>query len=294
MALLSLLRRYARSRRLSLTVAHLDHAIRRGSRQDRLFVERAARSLDLPCVAERLVVSDRRRKDESPEEAARRVRRDFLVQVARDCGCERIATGHTLDDQAETVLMRLVRGAGSTALAGIPVHGSGGFVRPLLGLTREELRAFLARRKVEYREDPSNRDLRFDRNRVRLRVMPLLREQLNPQAARHLVQAAERLREDASFLDGVASRRLERNVRGERNGQVVLRAAYLARQPPPLATRMARQLAERAGVDPRRVTSRHVEALLDLAAGATGRSVNLPGRLRARRTRERLVLERDR
>jgi len=289
-ALLDLLARLAPSRNLSLTVAHLDHGLRRGSRSDRLFVERTARSRDLPCLSERVAVADLRRRDESLEEAARRVRLAFLRRVARETDCTWIATGHNMDDQAETILMRLVRGAGATALTGIAARGPGPFVRPLLGLTREELSGYLERRGLEHREDPTNRDQRFDRNRVRLRVLPFLREHLNPQASRHLVKAAERLREDAVFLDEMALRRLGRVVKIDRAGRVSLEAAGLAGQPAPIAKRMAHLILQQAGVDPRRVTTRHVNSLLDLATGGSGRSLDLPGRLQASRVRQRLVL----
>src|SRR5258706_5391332 len=106
-ALLHLLHRFAVRRRIELTVAHLDHALRRASVQDSRFVARLAASLDLPFVASRRDVRAARRKDESLEEAARRVRRAFLMEAATTAGADAIATGHTLDDQAETIVMRL-------------------------------------------------------------------------------------------------------------------------------------------------------------------------------------------
>jgi tRNA(Ile)-lysidine synthase len=208
-ALLHLFHRLSPKRRPRLVVAHLDHAMRRGSKADRLFVERLARTLDLPCIADRRDVGALRVKRESPEEAARRVRRAFLLEAAREAGASKIALGHTLDDQAETILMRLVRGAGPTALLGMTAVGPGPLVRPLLGLERAEIRGWLSRRRIAFREDPSNKDLRFERNRVRRLVMPLLTKTLNPKAARHLVQGMERLREDARFLDALAEEAFE-------------------------------------------------------------------------------------
>jgi tRNA(Ile)-lysidine synthase len=203
-ALLHLLHRLSPKRRPRLVLAHLDHAMRRGSKSDRLFVERLAKTLGLPCLADRRDVGALRVRRESPEEAARRVRRAFLLEAAREAGATKIALGHTLDDQAETILMRLVRGAGPTALLGMTAVGPGPLVRPLLGLERAEIRGWLARRRIAFREDPSNKDLRFERNRVRRLVMPLLVKTLNPKAARHLVQGMERLRDDATCLDALA------------------------------------------------------------------------------------------
>lgn len=289
-ALLHLMHRYALRRKLHLTVAHLDHGLRRGSRTDRTFVEKRCIELGLPCISERIEVRPRFRRDESPEEGARRVRREFLRDAADACAAEWIATGHTLDDQAETVLMRLVRGAGATALTGMRERGPGPWTKPLLGLSRGELRGWLARRSIPFREDPSNSDTRFDRNRVRRLVVPLLSETLNPQAARHLVQAADRLREDALYLDELAEDSIRRASRSRSKGRLSIDAGELAQAPAVLARRMARIALQQAGVDPRRIGTRHVAALLGLVRDRTRRELHLPGRIRAWRRGDRIHL----
>lgn len=282
-ALLHLLARWAPRRSVRLAVAHLDHGMRPGSAADRRFVERTAAELSLPVVSDRRPVGRERKKEESPEEAARRVRRSFLLAELRKRRADLIATGHTLDDQAETVLMRLLRGAGPSSLAGMSERGPGPFVRPLLGLTREELRGWLERRSVPFREDPTNRDLRYDRNRLRRLVLPLLAETVNPQAARHLVRAAEWLREDAALLDDIARSKLEALARPTGPGTLEMDALALRRLPAALARRVLRLALERAGAGPRRPFSRHVEALLALAAGPQGKSLDLGGGLAAER-----------
>lgn len=291
-ALLHLLHGLAKRRCVRVTVAHLDHGLRRGSRADRRFVERLARDLQLNCIGARREVAAARRKDESPEEAARRVRWMFLREAARNAGCERVATGHTLDDQAETVLMRLIRGAGATALTGMAESGPGPIVRPLLAIERVALRSYLKRREASFREDPSNRDLRFDRNRVRHLVLPLLTDQLNPRAARHLVHAAGKFREDALHLDALAEAAFEELSQRDRFGRVVLDAERLARLSPVVAKRLARLALRRAGADARRISRLHIDGLLDLARGGRGRRLHLPSRIEALRERGRIVLGR--
>lgn len=283
-ALLHLMARFVERPTERLAVAHLDHALRRGSRADRNFVERRARDLGLDVHAERRDVAKARRRDESPEEAARRVRSEFLVQTARRARCDGIVTGHTLDDQAETVLMRLARGAGAAGLAGIP-EVSGPFVRPLLGLERAALRAWLERCGIEWREDPSNRDMRFDRNRVRMRLVPLLEEHLNPRAAKNLAQAARTLREDADYLDGLAEHHLDHRSRTDRRGWPVLRVAEMRALDPVISRRVALIALRRAGIDGRRIGRKHVEALLDLCGPRGNREIHLPGKRSARRVR---------
>jgi tRNA(Ile)-lysidine synthase len=256
-----------------------------------VFVERLAARLGLACHSDRREVERLRRRDESPEEAARRVRRAFLLEATRRVDASCIVTGHTLDDQAETILMRLARGAGSAALAGMAARGPGPFVRPLLDLERSELRAWLSRLGLTHREDLSNHDLRFDRNRVRRLVLPLLAEALNPRAARHLVQAARRLREDAEHLDALAEAALDPCLGRAGEGRLALDAKRLGDLPPVLAKRVARLALRRAGADARRIGSRHIESLLDLARGTAGRSAHLAGGLIARRVRSTLLLD---
>lgn len=287
MALLALLHRLAPRRKLHLVVAHLDHALRRGSAADARFVADQAAARGLQVISARRPVRDARRKDESPEEAARRVRRTFLLEAAREVGAERIATGHTLDDQAETILQRLARGAGPAALGGMLAAGPGPFLRPLLAIERAELRAWLRSHRVRWREDPSNRSLAHDRNRVRRLVLPLLAKQLNPRAARHLVDAAARVREDAAYLDALAAGILEGASRTA-DGALVLDAAVLSGERP-VAARVARLALQTAGADPRRISARHVEALLALAASSGG-SLDLPSLKAERKSRGELRL----
>jgi tRNA(Ile)-lysidine synthase TilS/MesJ len=206
-----------------------------------------------------------------------------LLEARKNSDTTLVATGHTLDDQAETILMRLVRGAGATALTGMAPAGPGPFVRPILGQEREELRRYLSRHNLSFREDPTNSDLRFDRNRVRQLALPLLAETLNPRAARHLVKAAGRFREDAIYLDQLAEELLAR-LTTHRRGGLSLDLRRLVETPPALANRGARLALEWAGVDPRRIVSRHVEALLALAGGS-GTRLDFPGGVTAHRGR---------
>jgi tRNA(Ile)-lysidine synthase len=210
--------------------------------------------------------------------------------VARSAEADRIATGHTLDDQAETVLMRFLRGAGPTALAGIAETGPGPFVRPLLAIERSDLRKFLSRHEIPFRDDPSNRDLRFDRNRVRHLALPRLAETVNPRAARHLVHAAKLLQEDGAYLDRLARRRFRRLAGPGGESGIRLEAKRLAAAPPVMARRMAQIALREAGVPPNRISSRQIASLLDLARGGSGRRLDLPAGVRATRKGKHLHL----
>ena len=207
-----------------------------------------------------------------------------------------MATGHTRDDLAETLLLRLVRGAGPGGLAGVRPR-NGLVVRPLLEVSRRELREHLAARGLPHREDESNRDLRVTRNRVRHRLLPLLAREFSPSVAAVLAREAAIARADADWIDGVANRRAAAVVSFEQ-GAVVVDGDALRAQPLAVARRIARTALERAS-GTGRVGFAHVERLIELAAspgaqaGRDGDRADLdfPGQ-RVERRGSRLLLRR--
>jgi tRNA(Ile)-lysidine synthase len=202
---------------VELTAAHLNHGLRGASaEEDAKFTETLARAHGFEFVSARADVG--RRVSESGdnlEQAARRARYEFLADAARRAGASAVLTGHTLDDQAETILLRLLRGSGSEGLGGMRPERSleeGGEVslrRPLLEWARRaDTEGYCRERGVEFRADEMNEDERFARVRVRRRLLPLL-ETFNPRAAATLARAAGLLREESAALEGFAARLLE-------------------------------------------------------------------------------------
>lgn len=196
MALLHCMAHLAPSLGLQLTVLHLNHCIRgEEARADAEFVSSQADSLDLRCVVERRnVPALARRKGISIEMAAREARFRFFARVARESGASSVATAHTADDQAETLLLRLARGAGTSGLGGIrphSIHHGMRVVHPMLTVIRAEVIAFLKRRAIEWREDSSNEDTAFLRNRVRHEILPTIERLLNPSVRSALCRSAE-------------------------------------------------------------------------------------------------------
>ena len=183
-----------------LHVAHLDHALRPDSADDSRFVADEAQRRGLPCSVERRDVGEyARTKGLSLEEAGRRQRYAFLDQVADRVGADFIALGHHADDQAETVILRLLRGSGATGLGGMEIVREGRYLRPLLRVRRAEIEKYAHQRGLRYREDPSNRDPRFLRNRVRGELMPLLKS-YNPNIAEVLNRTAALLKAEDDLL----------------------------------------------------------------------------------------------
>jgi tRNA(Ile)-lysidine synthase len=197
-ALLHALTRAAPRLGLDLTAAHLDHGLRRASRGDAKKVAALCEALGVPLVSRRDTPSD------DGEDAARRLRYEFLEEVAAAAGAETIALGHTGDDQAETVLLHLVRGAGLEGLAAMRLREGLRF-RPLLGLWRVDTEAHCLRHHLDPVEDATNRSPRYARNRVRRQLIPLL-ETFNPQVKAALVRLAAGARDEHDVVVGEASR----------------------------------------------------------------------------------------
>ena len=230
--------------KITLYVAHLDHRLRgESSSKDAEFVGELASRLKIPCVIGAREVRDFvRRSRTSIEEGARIVRYEFLSEMALRFGASKIATGHTLDDQAETVIFRLLRGSGTKGLSGIPPVREGLFVRPLLRISREEIERFLLSLDQPFRRDASNQEIRFARNRIRQQVLPELKS-YNPNLLHTLGRTAEILRAEDELLDELTAERMCEVVRARwGNRIVVLDACRLRNLPIALQRRTVRNV----------------------------------------------------
>jgi len=201
MALLHLLWEARLRLKLSLEVVGVDHGLRPEAARELDLVGARAEALELPFLRLPADVARERGRGISLQDAARRARLGALATLAAARGARRVALGHQADDQAETVLFRILRGTGLTGLGGIPYQRAP-FVRPLLDVWRSEILRYLHRRSIPFVEDPSNADLRFARARLRQRILPLLAEE-NPQVAGALVALAAEARGETAAAAGV-------------------------------------------------------------------------------------------
>ncbi|MEO6307453.1 MAG: tRNA lysidine(34) synthetase TilS [Nitrospiraceae bacterium] len=203
-ALLSLLHRLAPSWRLTLTVVHCNYGLRGAeSDGDESFIRDFCQERQLPLVIHRPTLVKRQHRS-SLQATARDARYDFMKQLAHKVGADRIAVGHTANDQAETVLMWLLRGAGMTGLAGMPYVREERIIRPLLAATREEVMAYLEHEGLSYRRDSSNEKPLYHRNRIRKELLPVI-TRLAPAAVHVLQRQADLLREDEQYLTGITN-----------------------------------------------------------------------------------------
>jgi tRNA(Ile)-lysidine synthase len=286
--LLDVLHQVAPELGLDLVVAHYNHGLRPAEDgPETAFVQGLARDMGLPCVpglAKGLLEGKG-----SLEERARQARYAFLEEVRQRHGAQRVALGHTLDDQAETVLMRLLRGSGPTGLAGIPPKREPGIIRPLIDVRRKGVEAYLRSRGLTWRTDSSNMDSGFLRNRVRLELLPELLH-YQPHLVEQLGDLAATLREEDLFLEGLADEWLATHGDNSSEGMLGLPRNPLLNAAPALRRRVIRRAIDKVAGGLRRMDRRHVEAVEGLAAGdrPQGR-LDLPRGLVVRRSYERLV-----
>lgn len=259
---------------LHLRVVHVDHGIRgAASGEDAEFVRALASSFALPFE---LRTADVPSIGDNLEQAARRVRQQFYGELLSGGAVDRIATGHTRSDQAETVLFRVLRGAASAGLAGIRPVTEEGIVRPLLYCTRDQVRSWLRTRGIAWREDETNQDCSFTRNRIRHELLPQLRREYNPKIDDALANLAEIARDEDDFLVGQLGS-LGRPPGGAGNGPICLTLDQLGDHPA-AARRLIRAAIRSIKGDLRQIDFGHVEAVLDMARAADGHGrIQVPG-----------------
>lgn len=253
----------------SLTVLHVDHGLRGpASREDAAFVAAMAARLGLPFELETADVRALAAGD-NLEQAGRAVRRAFFRRLMKGGGLDRVALGHTRSDQAETVLYRFLRGAGTAGLAGIRPVTADGLVRPLLEVERGEVLAWLGERGIAWREDASNRDPAFDRNRIRHGLLPALEREWNPALTATLANMADWAREEEAYWEAEMGR-LAAGRLVVKPPAVLVDAGRLAELPAAAARRLVRKAIAMAKGDLRGIDFEHVRAILGLAAAPEG------------------------
>jgi len=265
-------------------VAHLDHQFRgEESRRDAEFVSELAERFGVPCFCHeenvpRFLMSNAM----SAQDAARILRYQFLVKTSKLEYCQRIATGHNADDQAETVMMRVLRGAGPDGLAGIPPKREGIIIRPILACWRAQIDEYLEEHGLPFRTDESNQDSKYLRNEIRNDLLPQLTH-YNPQISRSLVNLGSIMAAVSDHFDRQTDAAFPEVLKTARVGQFVLDLARLTGYDEALKRSVFRRVFESLRPDLPPLASQHVEKLLSmLRKGDVGASVELPGRARAR------------
>lgn len=269
---------------LSLHIAHLDHMLRKDSAKDAAFVKMVADKLSIPVTIGRIDIG-RLAKKGSLEQAARDARLEFLFGTAGKIKAKKIALGHTLDDQAETVLMRILRGTGLYGLAGIlPKRNMSGceVIRPLIEVKRKEVESFLKRKKISPRIDASNFSGIYFRNKIRNSLLPLLEKKYSPNIKELLANMAQTASYDYDYL----SRAAQRSIKGLKNK---IPLEKLKRMHQAIRRMALREMIARLQGNTRRLTLRHIKEIEDLLFNRPcGAVVDLPQNISVAKGRKHL------
>ncbi|TET70795.1 MAG: tRNA lysidine(34) synthetase TilS, partial [Candidatus Aminicenantes bacterium] len=250
-----------------LFLGHFNHKLRHTADEDEQFVRRIAQKYSLPIfVSSKDVRSYARAKKLNIEEAGRKLRYDFLKKTALKIGGAKIATGHTKTDQAETFLMRLMRGSGLRGLGGIFPLVEGMIIRPLIHVEHKDIEAYLKRKGIEFRIDESNLDRRFLRNRIRLDLIPYIQENFEPEIVSSLGRIASIIREEDSLLEKIAQETTKKAI-SKKNNQISLEVKPLSSLPRAMARRVVRDFISELRGNLREISFEDVESVLGLREG---------------------------
>lgn len=276
---------------LQLVAAHLNHCLRGAeSDADQEFCNKLAASYGIPFEVRRVDVKELAKSEGlNLEDAGRRARINFLEQVREKHGATAIITAHHCDDQAETILMRLLRGSGMTGLCGIPYSNQRGYIRPLLNVTRAEIELYLTEHGLDWREDASNQDTSFLRNRIRHELLPLL-EQYNPSVRRSLISTAAILTDEDALLEALAEQAFNASWY-KIGGYFACSIQKLKTQPAALQRRILRHVCRQLAGNLDGFNLGHIESIRRLpdSSGPNSR-LSLPQSVSAVREYDRIIL----
>ena len=278
-----------------LHIAHLNHQLRGDSTSDAELVKQYANLLKLPFTIKKIdIPALMKQRKQSIEALARKERYEFFESVSKKIGATKVALGHQRNDQAETVLMNLLRGAALTGLRGILPIRDGKFIRPLLDFSRTEIEEFVAEQGLQPCDDSTNWDRNFLRNRIRLDLLPLLKRDYNRNIQNTLAQNAELLRAESDYLEDIARKALDACLAEPATHDVViLNRLMFLRHHPALRRRILRLAIGQIQGDMKELAFNHSEFMLQLSEGKSpNRQLNLPNNLEFLRAYNQLIIQR--
>jgi tRNA(Ile)-lysidine synthase len=291
-ALLAVLAPIAKAMDLSLIVAHFNHGLRGlESDEDEKYSRDLSEKMGLAFFSGKM---DQRKgkKGLSPEDFYRRQRYDFLNKIFEDYQAQKIALGHNLQDQAETVLLNILRGSGLEGLKGFLPMRDGKIIRPLIEISRREIISFLNEAGIPYRQDSSNENKRYLRNQIRSELIPYLKEKFNPKIEENLAQMAEILRLEDEFIRQHVDEVLKSSFIQRQHNRILLKISHINKLPPAIRLRLFKTILESLNPANNGFSFNHIKFLDNLAQKCeSGKRVDLPLGIEVRREYEDLILE---
>jgi tRNA(Ile)-lysidine synthase len=248
----------------TIHVAHLNHNLRANAQKDADFVTQTANALDIPISVGSAQVSELAKKEKrSIEDAARRARRDFLLKLAQKIGASRIALGHTKNDQAETILFRILRGTSLTGLSGIRPIAQELWIRPLLDVSRSQIEAYVAHHNLQFCVDESNTDLKFARNKIRHQLLPLIKNHYAPQIESALTRLGHLAKDDDALLENLCQDAFQKVALYCSNRKIILDVKQIFGYHISLRRRLLKKALFELGISENTVTFQSINRLLD-------------------------------
>jgi tRNA(Ile)-lysidine synthase len=292
-ALLVILTQIAEEIGFNLIAAHINHGLRaEESDEDEKYSRELSEKMGVDFVAHKIDKTGVE-KGVSPEDYYRRQRYSFLNKVAKEHRAQKIALGHNLHDQAETVLLNLLRGSGLEGLKGILPMRDGKFIRPLIEVSRREIISFLNRAGIQYRQDSSNESKQYLRNKIRRELIPYIKEKFNPKIEENLAQTAEILRSEDEFIRQYVLEAMDSPYLQRKKNLISLNISYVNKLPQAIRLRFFKALLESLNPEKNGFSFIHIKSLEKLAQGkGSGKRISLPSGIETRREYDNLVLER--
>ncbi len=281
---------------LNIGVAHLNHLLRgEDSLKDESFVRELAQRFDLPFFSEQKDVKSHAEHHRlSVEEAGREARYDFFSRLSHDHGYKKIAMGHNKNDNAELVLINLLRGSGPKGLSGIPPVRDNLYIRPLIRVTKKEILDFLKAEDQPFRTDASNTDTAYLRNAIRHGLIPHLESEYNPEIIDALDRLSHILRQEEEYLDAEAQKQFESCLTEKKVSFISFSKNRLSKLHPAMVNRVIRKGIGMVKKDLKRISLSHMSGILDFCFNRlSGNSLDLPGRIRIYKQKDTLTIKKE-
>jgi tRNA(Ile)-lysidine synthase len=267
---------------LKLGVAHVNHQLRaEDADMDEKFVASLTQKMSLRFHLKRCDVQQYSKDNRlSLEDAARKVRYDFFFQTIKKHGYSKVATAHHLDDNAELILMNVIRGSGKSGISGIPPIRQGIIIRPLIQISKDEIMAFLSENKLQHRLDHTNHDERFTRNRIRHHLIPALQSAYNPKIIEALNRMGSIVQMEEEWIDNMVEKETCDLILSGSDQSILISISGFTKKPLPLRRRIARKIIKKVRGNLKKITLRHVDEILLLISKAIDNSqLHLPDNL---------------
>lgn len=278
----------------NLHIAHVNHGVRgEEALRDENFVRNLAENLNIPYYGTRVNMEEYAKdKGISSEEAGRELRYGFFREITKNLGGGKIAVAHNKNDQAETLLMRVLRGTGIDGLKGMNFR-SGDIIRPLLNIEREEIEQFLSRRNIEARIDRTNLEPIYNRNKIRLELIPYIEENFNPNIIETLWRTSRVAGIDSSFLEDYTKKAYKKIMKKRTQHSIILDRELFLREKLSIQQRIIRKAIMDINKNIQGLTEKHIRLILNLfKEGVTGKRIDIIDNLIAKTSYNRLIIER--